>query len=67
MRITEQNTEKMSDRDLARYRDELLSQLSATVEYLKRANIEANLRFEDCIYITIRDIRDECARNGINI
>ena len=75
MRITEQNTEKMSDRDFARYRDELLSQLSNTVEYLHRANLEAwrranlegNSRFEDCIYITIRDIRDECARNGINI
>ena len=67
MRITEQNTATMSDIDLARYREELLSQLNDTVEYLHRANLEANSRCEDCIHATMRDIRDAVVRNGINI
>ena len=67
MRITEQNTETMSDRDLARYREELLSQLNDTVEHLHRANLEANSRSGECIHATMRDIRDAVVRNGINI
>jgi len=67
MRITEQNTETMSDRDLARYREDLLSQLNDTVEYLHRANLEANSRSGEFIHTTMRDIRDAVVRNGINI
>ena len=67
MNIHEQNTEKMNCGKLARYREELLSQLSVTLEYLHKANLETNLRYEECLHITNEDIRDECARNGINI
>ena len=67
MNITEQNTEKMNAGELARYREELLVQLSDTLEYLHKANLETNSRYEECIHITSEDIRDECARNGINI
>lgn len=67
MSIKEQNTEKMNAGELARYRADLLSQLSDTLEYLHKANLETNSRYEDCIHITNEDIRDECARNGINI
>jgi len=67
MDIMEQNIEKLNAGELARYREELLSQLSSTLDYLHRANLETNLRYEECIHITNEDIRDECARNGINI
>ena len=67
MDIIEQNIEKLNAGELARYRDELLSQLSSTLDYLPRANLETNPRYEECIHITNEDIRDECARNGINI
>jgi len=67
MNTQEQNTEKLNAVELARYRDDLLSQLSSTLEYLHKANLETNLREKECIHITTADIRNECARNGIHI
>ena len=67
MKITEQNTEKMNAGELARYREDLLSQLSDTLEYLHKANLETNSRYEECIHITNEDIQNECARNGLII
>jgi hypothetical protein len=67
MNIQEQDTKKLNAGELARYREELLSQLSSTLEYLHKANLETNSRYEECIHITSEDIRDECYRNGLNI
>jgi hypothetical protein len=63
----EQNTEKMNAGELGRYRDELIKQLSSTLGFLHKANLETNSRYEQCIHITNEDIRDECARNGLHI
>ena len=67
MKITEKNTQKMGAGELARYREELRSQLSETIEYLHKANLETNSRYEECSHITAEDIEYECARNGIII
>jgi hypothetical protein len=67
MKIQEQNVTKMNPGDLANYRSELLTQLSDTLEFLNRANIEINATHEECIHITAEDIREECARNNINV
>ena len=63
----EQNTEKMTAGQLGRYREELLAQLSDTLEYLHKANLETNSRDEGCIHNTNEDIREQCARNAIHI
>ena len=57
----------MTNSELARYRADLLVQLSDTLEYLHKANLETNARYDKCTHITIADIQDACARNGINI
>ena len=67
MIIEEQNTEKMNAGELGRYREELLAQLNATLEFLHKANLETNSRYEECIHITNEDIREQCARNTIYI
>ena len=67
MSIQEQNVTNMNPSDLANYRSELLTQLSDTLEFLNRANLEINATHEECIHITSEDIREECARNGLNI
>ena len=67
MSIREQNVTNMNPCDLANYRSELLTQLSDTLEFLHRANLEINATHEECIHITSEDIREECARNGLNI
>ena len=67
MIIEEQNTEKMTTAELARYREELLAQLSDTLEYLHKANLATNARYEECMHITNDDIREQCARNALYI
>jgi len=67
MSIKEQNVTNMNPSDLANYRSELLTQLSDTLEFLHRANLEINATHEECIHITSEDIREECASNGLNI
>ena len=67
MNITEQNASKMTNSELVRYRAYLIMQLSDTVEYLHKANLETNARYDECAHITSADIQDACARNGINI
>ena len=57
----------MSPSKLASYRSELLTQLSDTLEFLRRANLEINATHEECIHITSEDILEECARNGIHL
>jgi hypothetical protein len=67
MSIKEQNVTNMSPSKLASYRSELLAQLSDTLEFLHRANLEINATHEECIHITNEDIREECARNGLHL
>jgi hypothetical protein len=65
--IKEKNVSKMTNSELAHYREELRAQLSATLEYFHRANLEINARYDECTYVTSEDVRDECARNFITI
>ena len=67
MSIKEQNVTNMSPSALASYRSELITQLSDTLEFLHRANLEINSTHEECIHITNEDIREECARNGLRL
>ena len=67
MIFEEQNVANMSPSKLASYRAELINQLSDTLEFLHRANLEINATDEDCIHITSNDILEECARNGIRL
>ena len=57
----------MNPSELASYRSKLLTQLSDTLEFLHRANLEINATHEECIHITNEDIREECARNGLSL
>ena len=67
MSIQEQNVAKLNPSELAHYREQLLAQLSDTLEFLHKANLETNERYEQCIHITNEDIREQCARNAIYI
>jgi len=67
MSIKEQNVANMSASKLASYRSALINQLSDTLEFLHRANLEINATHEECIHITSDDILEECARNGIRL
>jgi len=67
MSIKEQNVANMSASKLASYRSALINQLSDTLEFLHRANLEINATHEECIHITSDDILEECARNGIGL
>jgi len=57
----------MNAGELARYREELLSQLSDTLLSLHAANTETNSRYEECIHITSEDISGAGARNGLGL
>ena len=65
MSIKEQNVANMNPSALATYRSQLITQLSDTLEFLHRANLEINATHEECIHITSEDILEQCARKGL--
>ena len=69
MSITELNTDKLTPAQLSAYRNDLINQLSNTIEYLGRANTALNEVYEEeCqCYSTSEDVKEYAARNGINV
>ena len=67
MSIKEQNVINMNPSELSNYRSKLLTQLSDTVEFLHRVNLEINATEEECICVTSEDIGEQSARNGISL
>jgi hypothetical protein len=65
MSITELNTDKLTPAQLSAYRNNLIDQLSNTIEYLVRANTALNEVYEEQCYSASEDIKEYASRNGI--